>query len=147
MEPRARVVEAAAARFRRLGEASPAAPELVEAARYKKETVSIESHQTVGLQIVIETKPLGRDNVRLASLGRRENDSRAVRNSWPTLVMVVAPFRSPLRACVERKQDLASMIGKMYLDCSRIRNQEGEERWISVQQSQRLKRLTIIPKS
>lgn len=35
MEPAATVVEAIAAKFNRAGEASPAAPELVEAARYK----------------------------------------------------------------------------------------------------------------
>ena len=34
-------------------------------------------------------------------------------NAWHTLVTVEAPLRSPLRARVERKEDLAHMIGKL----------------------------------
>lgn len=45
MEPTARVVEATAAKFIRAGEASAAAPELVEAARYTQNIVSDWSHQ------------------------------------------------------------------------------------------------------
>jgi hypothetical protein len=44
MEPRARVVEAAAARFSRVAVASPAALELEEAARWKEMTVSNRVH-------------------------------------------------------------------------------------------------------
>lgn len=49
MEPRARVVEAAAAKFSRVAVASPAALELEEAARWEEKTVSnrvqsIEAH-------------------------------------------------------------------------------------------------------
>lgn len=40
-----------------------------------------------------------------------------------TLGNLAAPFRNPLRARVERKQDLASMIGKLNRDCSRGYNQ------------------------
>lgn len=38
--------------------------------------------------------------------------------------MVVAPFRSPLRVRVERKQDLASIIGKLYRGRRESRNQD-----------------------
>ena len=37
---------------------------------------------------------------------------------------MVAPLRSPLRARVERKQDLANIIGKLGRDCRRGRNQD-----------------------
>jgi hypothetical protein len=66
MEPRARVVEAAAARFNRVAEASLAALELEEAAR---------------------------------------------------LVTAEGPFRRPLKVRVERKHDLASIMGKLDRRC------------------------------
>jgi hypothetical protein len=44
MEPRARVVEAAAATFNRVAEASPAALELEKAARWFQNTVSDQVH-------------------------------------------------------------------------------------------------------
>jgi hypothetical protein len=47
MEPAATVVEAMAAKFNRAGEASPATPELVEAARY---TTKIQSAPILFIQ-------------------------------------------------------------------------------------------------
>ena len=52
---------------------------------------------------------------------KRNGQSSAPRH---TLEKVVAPLRSPLRARVERKQDLANIIGKLGRDCRRGRNQD-----------------------
>lgn len=103
----AREVEAKAATFSRAGDASEAAPELEEAARYRENIVSTCLCDIPSRLDAIEGG-CGVSGIAALSLG----NGRA-RGGWRTLEMVTGPFRSPLRARVERKQDLANMIGKL----------------------------------
>lgn len=56
----------------------------------------------------------------LLSLGNDDDGSRgpvSCGHGMHTLVMVLAPFRNPLRVRVERKHDLANMTGKLASVC------------------------------
>lgn len=96
-------------------------------ALYDKNTISIDILDPMYICNSIGVVPVHRGGWWLIPSAKHENGERGspeIQQDRHTLDTLFTPFRSPLRVRVERKQDLASIIGKLYRSRGRSRYQD-----------------------